>query len=259
MKKIAFYTLLLLASYIGGLFYTMPMASVDSWVQQKAKGRLSWEKMELQWDGVHLQQVTLEGVETKQPVTIENLVVTPQLSALLGGKLAAGLDGELEQVKFQATLVKVEQGIEVEWQAEIEEIEPLAKRLLGDVMPTLKGKGDAQGSLLVSLNPPVMQQGKWESNWQQLSAYGAEVDTGSIQGTIENNRVEMDLSARGDVALSGKLTLRTKLPNWKQSPLSGRVEVRPENGDIAKIFPGGRPVAFQASGVLQAPQWKSLK
>ena len=256
MKRVLPYLLLFLIAYVGALFYTLPVASVESWLKQKAKGKLRWEEMALQWDGVQLKQVELVALEREAPVKFEQITVAPQLSALLKGTLAADLNGQLEHLHFNAVVTREAPGVLIAWDADIHSLKPLLNQLVGTALPAIEGEGSATGTMQVAINPLVIQQGQWESTWGQMKAYGVEIDQGSIQGTIENNRIDMDLSARGDVALSGKMTIRAKLQAWKQSPLGGKLEIRPENPSVAQIFPKGRPIAVQMMGTLGEPRWK---
>jgi len=256
LKKVALYLSLLLFFYIAALFYNLPTERVSDWLAEKAGPRLVWEKMQIEWDGLHFYQVSSPLLLNGKKGLIQELTIQPIVLSILQGKKAVDVRLDSDQIGLQSRIIENQGMIEVVWSAKVEDLQWLIRQMDNDQLPTILGVGEADGELTFDRAAMKVVSGTLESSWSQMEAYGVVLEYATVRGEIENNQMGLALSARGDVALSGKITTHLAIQEPGGSTLKGKVEVRPENPDVIQLFPKGRPVALTLLGTLSSPRWR---
>lgn len=250
-----------LFAWLAGLALFVPAERLEPWLTRATRGKLAWRGMELGPGGL-----VLTGVRVIPPLftperEIERLTLRPLLLPLLSGRLGAAFGLRLDPMTLDGTIVRSGEKGRLEWRLQVGDLARLAPLWLGPLGAELHGSGAGGGWFEAGLATPTLEAGEWELPLRQVTAFGAGIDPLTLTGTVkEKNRMEIRLSGKGDVALSGRLLLQELLPAPLTAPISGEIQIQPIKPNLpglaGQLLAKGHPVRLLLSGTLETPQWR---
>ncbi|MEO5346997.1 MAG: hypothetical protein H7834_11555 [Magnetococcus sp. YQC-9] len=254
----------LLGSYLAGLVCFLPPERLANGVRAVIGERVSWKALSIGWEGVRFSRVRWQPPLFNPDRDIDFMRFYPVLWPLFSGRLAAGFQIGLDvaQLEGEASSSWDRKQARLVWRVKFEDLGKLATLWLGPLGSEVRGKGDAGGWFAGTTGEPqAVDSGEWESQLQGVVAFGAKVEPLSISGRIkEPNLLEITLAGKGDVAVSGKITVRIIPADPRASPLNGEVQIQPVKTNLpglaGQFLARGQAVRLLVSGTPAAPQWR---
>ena len=255
---------LFLISYGCGLLAFMPNAVAERWLRQHTDPWFAWQEYTLDWDGLHFANVSIVDTQGRPIADIENLTVLPRLSSLLGANPAGTITVLSSAGKLETQLDQDGERIVLNGELQIEELAELAA--LGPTSPLsnplggLASKLAGKFSLDVDRSFTQINSGQFDGRFEQASIMGLVFPNGLLAVKAQQNRLDANLSADGDLDVIGKFQTQLNLAQIAGSSMSGKLDVRPDadnpNGPSRRFLPQGKPLAIRISGTLGDFRWQ---
>ncbi|MBF0341709.1 MAG: hypothetical protein HQL95_12220 [Magnetococcales bacterium] len=261
-RSIAGMFLVMLTAYLAGLVIFLPPERLQGWSGSIIGDRLTWKELALGWEGVRLNKLRVNPPIFHPDREIDSLLLSPRFLPLFVGRLALGYDLGLDILRLTGEASWNGREARLEWQNRMEELSKLATLWLGPLGAEIRGKGEGTGWLAATTQPPQsVESGEWETRLQGLTAFGAKIDPMTFNGRIkEKNVMEITVAGKGDIAVSGKITLKITLPNPQAGPVSGELQIQPLKtnlpGMAGQFLARGQAVRLVLSGTLENLQWR---
>ncbi len=251
----------MLIAYLIGLVILLPGDRVEGWLREATGNRMSWRAMTVGWDGVTLEEVRMHPPLFSQDKPIERLAVRPRPWPLLLGRL--GVDYRLRLETVEAVGEAAWNGREgrLEWRATIGDLSRPMGLWLGPMAAEIRGRGEGNGWLSGVTDATHMDGGSWEVVLRDVTAFGARMDPCTLTATVrEKDVMEIKLAGKGEIALTGQITLRAAWPDPRASRVEGELRVQPikpnPGGLMGQSLARGQPIVVTLSGTLENPQWR---
>ncbi|MBF0440085.1 MAG: hypothetical protein HQL93_13335 [Magnetococcales bacterium] len=237
----------------------MPSDRLGAWLQGHTQGRLTWQTTSLGWEGLRLGMVRVIPPIFTPDREIEQILLRPLILPLFLGKLGVRYQVGMDFAKLDGTVTWNGQKGRLEWQARMDDSSKLAALMLGPMGNEVKGKGDGSGWFNVTRTE--IEEGEGEIQWRGLSAFGAKIEPFTLNTTVkEKNVLEIKLAGKGEIAVSGKLTLNVMMANLDSSAIRGEVLIQPIKSNLpglaGQFLAKGQPVRFIVSGSVTNLQWR---
>ncbi|MBF0165899.1 MAG: hypothetical protein HQM01_15580 [Magnetococcales bacterium] len=261
-RAIAGVVAVLLLSYVAGLALFMPPDRLTQGARALIGDRMSWQRFAIGWDGIRLSKVRFNPPLFNPDRDIDVVRIYPTLLPLFSGRLGAGYDIGLEFGRLEGEGTWNGHQGRLEWRLHLEELGKLAALWLGPLGAELRGKGLGSGWMNASTDEPrTLESGEGEIQLQGVVAFGAKIEPLNLSTKVkEPNLIEITLAGKGDVAVSGKLTLRVLPTDPRAGPINGEIQIQPVKTNLpglaGQFLARGQPVRLLLSGTLATPQWR---
>ncbi|MBF0295200.1 MAG: hypothetical protein HQL96_08415 [Magnetococcales bacterium] len=252
----------MLIAYLIGLVILLPMERVEGWLREATGNRMSWRALTMGWDGVTLEEIRVHPPLFSQDKPIERLAVRPRPWPLLLGRIGMDYRLNFETVAAVGEATWNGRAGRLEWQATIGDLAQVMGLWLGPMGAQIQGRGEGNGWLSgVNDASPAMDGGSWEMVLRDVVAFGARMDPCTLTAAVkEKDAMEIRLAGKGEIALTGQVTLRMNWSDPRTSRIQGELRVQPikpnPGGLMGQALARGQPLALTIAGTLDNPQWR---
>ncbi|MBF0190905.1 MAG: hypothetical protein HQL99_07100 [Magnetococcales bacterium] len=253
-----------LIAYVVGLVLFLPQERLKRWSYALIGDRITWKSFTIGWQGIRFDSVRLNptAAPSQTGQAIDSIRLTPRILPFFSGRLGAGYELALEQARLSGEGLWNGREAKLEWQLRMDTLTPLASVWLGPLGAEVRGKGEGTGWLTVATQTPqAVESGEWETRLLGVTAFGAKIDPLTLTGRMKDrNLMEIIVSGKGEIALSGKLNLKITLPDPRASVVSGELQIQPVKpnlpGMAGQLLAKGQAVRLTLSGTLDNLQWR---
>lgn len=261
-KKTAGILLIVLISYLAGLFLFIPSSFIEPRLAAMAGNRLGWHHCVVRWGRITLQDVRIAGLPT---LKITKVIIIPSLLPLLGGRLKASL---LATAPFGHLTITAEKHPTpdndhfwaITFSGDITSLDllpGLSSLLPRQSEPSPSGTAHFSGNMRFENN--ALSDFSASTQITGFTGFGLYLNPITAMATRQNSgAIAIKVQASGDLAADGQIILSPHYQALSQSPLAGAIEVRlasPGPDSLApSFFPPDTPGRLTFSGTLGSPQ-----
>lgn len=249
--------LVLCVAYVMGLVLFFPGRWGAGWIRALTPAVVQWQALALNGEGLHWKDVTVSGVAPLSRLVLSEVHLAPQWFALFRGDLAAAYRIRHEGGQVEGVVQWSTGALQVQWQHRVDDFS-LFQAVFSLPAPPV-GRGVGEGQVVLGRAPGVLRSGRWSFEGKSMALLGVELASLHIKGEIpKENRLKVQLSGKGNVALSGQVTLKVRGDLLEGSPVSGRVKIQPLSGRLQGAVGavlGEKPATLVLGGTLGRPSW----
>lgn len=251
---------ILLVTYLIGLVIFMPPDRMERWLKTQTDGKIIWKSLSLGWEGVRFEQVHFIPPLFSPDKPIEHIALRPLFLPMFSGKLGVAYTLQLDFAHLQGDATWNGQNGRLEWEAKMEDLTKLAALWIGPMGSEIKGTGRGEGWLTIA-SLQGMDGGEWETQFKGVTAFGAKLEPLTLQGVVkEKNIMEIKVAGKGDLAVAGKIIVKTTLPDLRTSSVNGELQIQPLKSNIpglvGQVLGKGQAIRMILSGSVGNMQWQ---
>ncbi len=264
MSKRHFFSLsaILLLAYLVGLILFIPPKRIEMWVQSFTHDAIKWQQLAVDLNGVTLKQIHFNPPLMTPDRAIDQLTLSPKIFSLLVGKLGVEYQLQFERTQLIGEATWNGQQGRITWTNQMAELAKLAALWIGPMSSEIQGSADGSGWLTLTTTAPLsMDGGEWRTQLKDFGAFGAKMTPFTLTGVVKTkNIMEIKIAGKGDVAVSGTLTLQTLWPNLRASSINGELQIQPIKPNLpglaGQFLRKGEAIRMILSGTLANLQWR---
>lgn len=260
-KKLALFFLFFTLSYLVGLILFMPEGRLTSWVRLSIPNTVVWQHLEWHWWGFEGSRVSVQHPDLSSRLTIQKIEIIPNPLSLLRGSPSVDFVVHHANSRIQGTMVWSDPLSTLHWTMNLQDFTlfesffPLSKSVSGSAT----GSGELQLDLVANTLVAI----QWSLQGNHLSVAGVVLDHATLTGETKEKgglrQLLVNLSGKGNIAVSGQGVVRLQNEHLGKSVLSGRVRIQPLTNRLSGWVGGflaGKPATVQLAGHLNRPTWK---
>jgi len=233
-------------------------AQLNQWIQQQ---HLDIHYDSLERDGL---QITLHHVQINdpglpQPLSLDDVMISPDIWASLGGDKSALLHVRNAFMDVQAQLMMHGNSVDIQ---DVNADMDVAQAQTWLALPSpvhIHGQLHLEGALNLDASSGVPQSGTWTAVWQQAGAsmmsQNYPLGDYHVQSHIAQQTMQWDVHGGEALTLNGQGKVDMSALDMRQWQLKGNVKVKAAEGSPLASFLTSSQRVLIISGNIGHPQW----